>query len=82
MKEAVPTAKTAVVPLLSQVQQYKRHRVQTEQQLLCSWSSLPELAPCTAGGWDLVEGKKKTKTTGLSCRGYKGQGLSSLRLTG
>lgn len=77
MKAVVPTVKTSVVPLLSQVQQHELPRIQTELQVLCSSSSLPELGPHTAGGWDLVEGmKKKPKQNRHSCREYKGQGLS------
>lgn len=61
MKGAVPSIKTAVVPLLSQEQQHELPRIQTELMLLCSSSPLPELAPHTAGGWDLAEGKKYPK---------------------
>lgn len=69
MKGAVPTVKTAVVPLLSQVQQHELPRIQTELQLLCpSWLFTQQEAETW---W-----RERKKPKALSCREYKGQGLS------
>lgn len=72
MKGAVATVKTAVVPLFSQVQQHELPRIQTELQLLCpSFFALLFTQQEAETWW-----RERKKPKGLSCREYKGQGLS------